>query len=105
MPTLSKADAAAKVSTNEANRRRVLALAELREMERDLKRGELLNAAAVRDRWVTVGASLRSAVLRLPDACAPLVAAAADAVEARSILMTQCEDILRSLADDLNHAD
>jgi hypothetical protein len=44
MPNLSKADQAAKVSQNEARRRKEVALAEIREMERDERAGRLLPA-------------------------------------------------------------
>lgn len=101
MPNLSKADKAAKITTHEARRRKELALAELREMERDRRRGELVPAADVKTKWAAIAGRIRDAVLRIPNKCAPAVAAAADAREARAILEAECENILRVLSDDV----
>ncbi|WP_321470113.1 hypothetical protein [uncultured Paludibaculum sp.] len=102
MPKLSISDKTAKVSQNEARRRKEVALAELREMERDVKKGKLIDAEKVRDTWASVAGKLRDAVLRIPDKCAPVVITAADAAEARAILQTECEGILRALHDELS---
>ena len=101
MPKLSKADQAAKVSATEARRRKELALARLREMEVAQKAGLLLPASEVRDRWVTILAAVKTAVLRLPDKLAPQMAAAADVREAHAILVAECEAILRDRSDDI----
>ena len=51
MQKLSKADQQAKITAAEAERRRKVAMAQIREMERDQKRGALLPAAEVRKVW------------------------------------------------------
>ncbi len=56
MPKLGKSDQLAKVSANEARRRKELALAEIREVERNQKRGTLVPAADVRRVWRNVWA-------------------------------------------------
>lgn len=101
MPKLSKADQAAKISATEARRRKEVALARLREMEVAQKAGLLLSASDVRDRWVTILAAVKTAVLRMPDKLAPQMAAAADVREAHTILAGECEAILRELSDDI----
>ena len=101
MPTLSKADKRAKVSQNEARRRKEVALARLRELELAEKETRLVSADAMTNTWTTVAGKMRDAVLRIPDKCAPAVAAAQDAREARGILQAECEAILRALSNEL----
>jgi hypothetical protein len=101
MPKLSKSDQSAKVSANEARRRKEFALARLREMEVAQKAGLLLPASDVRDKWVAILTAIKTAVLRMPDKLAPQMAAAADVREAHTILAAECEAILRELSDDI----
>ncbi len=101
MPKLSKADQAAKISETEARRRKEVALAELRELELRQRKGELLAASDVRDKWVTILTAVKTAVLRMPDKLAPQMAAAADVREAHAILVAECEALLRGLSDDI----
>ena len=102
MPKESKADQAARVTTNEARRRKEVALAELREMERDKRRGDLIERATVRQTWLKVAVQFRDAVMRIPSKCAPSVAAAAgDPRDVERVLMAECESILRGLANEL----
>jgi phage terminase Nu1 subunit (DNA packaging protein) len=101
MPKLSKADQSAKVSQNEARRRKEIALARLREMEVAEKEGRLVPADAVTSTWSTIAGKIRDAVLRIPDKCAPALAAVQDAREARGILQAECEAILRTLSNEL----
>jgi phage terminase Nu1 subunit (DNA packaging protein) len=99
---LSKADKAAVVSASEARRRKEVALAELREMERDKRRGDLIERAEVRQTWLKVAVQFRDALMRIPTKCAPSVAAAAgDAREVERVLLAEVEGILRTLANDL----
>ena len=104
MPNLSRADKSAKVSANEARRRKEVALARLREIEVAERTRQLLSAAEVRSAWVTVAGKIRDAVLRIPDKCAPAVTAAADVMEARAILAAECEAILKVLSSDISDA-
>jgi hypothetical protein len=106
MPNLSKADKTAKVSANEARRRKELALAELREMERDERRGLLVPSREVADAWATILASVKTAVLRIPDQCALPASATNDVREVRGILAHECQKILNNLANDVRqHAE
>ena len=101
MPHLTKADKAAKVSQNEARRRKELALAEIREMEAAEKAGRLIAADQVEAAWADIRAKIKRAVLRIPVNCAAKVAAVSDAREARGVLMAECEVILKELSDDI----
>lgn len=101
MPKLSKADQTARISQNEARRRKEVALARQREIEVARLEGELLEAAAVKSAVVEMHAAIREAVLRIADKCAPRVAATADPRECRSILLHECRSILRNLSDEL----
>jgi phage terminase Nu1 subunit (DNA packaging protein) len=101
MPKLGKADQAAKVSANEARRRKEVALAELRELEVSEKAGRLIAAELVTDTWVKIVSGVRASVLRIPDNCAVSFASARDARAARKVLMIECETILRNMADEI----
>jgi len=101
MPTLSRKDKRAKVSQNEARRRKEVALARIREMEADERAGKLIQAEAVRDAWVKILSAVKAAVLRLPDKLAPTLAAVSDAREARAILAAECEAILKALHEEI----
>ena len=99
MPKLSKADQAAKISATEARRRKELALAEIREMERDKLRGALLPAAEVRKVWADRLAALKDRVLMLPDRLAARLANRPEA-EVRAILRDELEECLRGIHAD-----
>ncbi len=99
MPRLSKADKQAKISQNEARRRKELALAEIREMERDEKRGALLPAAEVRKVWADRLGALKDRVLMLPDRLAARLANRPE-VEVRGVLRDELEECLRGIHAD-----
>jgi len=99
MPKLSKADKRAKVSATEARRRKECALAELREMERDQKRGALLPAAAVRKVWAERLGALKDRVLMLPDRLAARLANRAE-TDVRAVLRDELENCLRAIHAD-----
>ncbi len=103
MPKLSKADQAAKITTNEARRRKELALAEIREMERDKLRGALLPAADVRKVWAERLSALKDRVLMLPDRLAARLANRPEA-EVRTILRDELEQALRAIHADATSA-
>ena len=75
--------------------RKMLADAELAEMERDKIRGTLVQLDTVRAAGVEVGTALRAALENLPDQLAPLVAAVADEERCRQILQDHLEAILK----------
>jgi phage terminase Nu1 subunit (DNA packaging protein) len=66
MPKLSKVDELRKVSATEALRRKNVALAGLRELELQKKRGEVLDAQEVRFSWTEVGSAFRNTLLSFP---------------------------------------
>jgi hypothetical protein len=99
MPKISKTDQSAKVSANEARRRKELALAEIREMERDQKRGTLLPAAEVRKVWAERLAALKDRVLMLPDRLAARLANRNEG-DVRVILRDELEECLRGIHAD-----
>lgn len=99
MPKLSKADQQAKISATEAERRRKVALAEIREMERDERRGALLPAATIRKVWVERLGALKDRVLMLPDRLAARLANRSE-IEVRAVLRDELEDCLRGIHAD-----
>jgi hypothetical protein len=74
-PKLSKADYRAKISQNEARRRKEVALATIREMEAAEKAGRLIPADQVEAAWAEIRNKIKGAVLRIPVNCAAKVAA------------------------------
>ncbi len=105
MPKLSKSDQAAKISANEARRRKEVALARLREMEADEKAGKLISADRVKNAWVKILATVKAGVLRMPDKLAPQMGAVSDAREARAALLIECEAVLKGIHDDITYTD
>ena len=99
MPRLSKADRKAKVSSTEAERRRRVAMAEIREMEADQKRGVLLPAADVRKIWAERLAGLKDRLLMLPDRLAARLANRSES-DIRRILRDELEECLRGIHAD-----
>ena len=99
MPKLSIADHRARVSQNEARRRKEVALAEIREAEAGEKAGRLLAADQVNAAWADTRTKIKGAVLRLPVKCATKMAAVSDPREVRAVLQAECESILRELVN------
>lgn len=99
MPKLSKADQQAKISATEAERRRKVALAEIREMERDQKRGTLVPADEVRKVWADRLGALKDRVLMLPDRLAARLANRPE-IEVRGVLRDELEECLRAIHAD-----
>jgi len=96
MPKLSKTDKQAKISATEAERRRKVAMAQIREMERDQKRGALLPAAEVRKVWAERLGALKDRVLMLPDRLAARLANRPE-TEVRGVLRDELEECLRGI--------
>ncbi len=101
MPKLSKADQDAKVSQNEARRRKEVALARLRELEVAEREGRMLPADAIEDRWLKVAAAINAALDRIPPRCAQGVQAARDVRDAERILAAEIRTIRTELSDAL----
>jgi len=103
MPKLSKADQAAKITTNEARRRKEVALARLREMEAAQREGLLLVASEVRQTWAEGFSALKDRILILPDRLAARLANRPEA-EVRAILRDELEQALRAIHADATTA-
>lgn len=101
MPQLSKSDAKAKVSANEARRRKEEALARLRELEVAEKEGKVIPRETAADAVTKAFSIVRTAVLRIPDKAARQVMAAGNAGEGREILLRECEGALKGAHDEL----
>ncbi len=99
MPRLSKADQQAKISATEAERRRKVAMAEIRRLEADEKARKLLPAAEVRKVWVDRLGTLRDRVLMLPDRLGARLANRSE-VEVRGVLRDDLEECLRGIHAD-----
>lgn len=91
----------ARATEAEYRRRKEGALMRLREIEVATLEEKLVPAEQVSHRWARIAASLRDAVLRIPDRCAPAAYAAGTVQEARALLQQECETILRTLSNDL----
>jgi hypothetical protein len=97
MPNLSKTDCRAKISANEARRRKEVALAALREIELAHRRGELIDAADAVREWSAACAMLRTRLLSIPDRVAASLAGKAEA-EIRDMLRSEITGALTALS-------
>ena len=88
--------AKSQISKAEADRRKAVALAELRELELRQRRGELLEAAEVQKQWAAGLAALRDRLLSLPDRLGAVLAGRGE-VEVRTTLREALEEALRGI--------
>jgi len=91
--------AKSQISKAEADRRKAVALAELRELELRQRRGELLEAAEVQKQWAAGLAALRDRLLSLPDRLGAVLAGRGE-VEVRAMLRNALEEALRGIHAD-----
>jgi len=91
--------AKSQISKAEADRRKAIALAELRELELRQRRGELLEAADVQKQWAAGLAALRDRLLSLPDRLGAILAGRGE-VEVRTMLRDALEEALRGMNAD-----
>lgn len=82
-----------------AESRRVAALADREEMERDRLAGDLIAREDVDAAMKFIGATVRGLMEVFPDQTAPLVAPAADLEECHALLLDQCRNVLINLGD------
>lgn len=99
MPTLSKADKKAKISQNEANRRRTVALAKLRELELAEKQGKLIDRSSVESTWFEKGRLIRDGVLAISDRLASLLASTTDPHQVHQLLDSELRKALNDIAE------
>ncbi len=82
-----------------AEARRVTALADQEEMERDRMAGDLISREDVDASMKFIGATVRGLLDVFPDQTAPLVAPVADLSEVHSILVESCRNVLVGLGE------
>jgi phage terminase Nu1 subunit (DNA packaging protein) len=97
MAHLSKADAQARVSANEAARRKSVAMAEYRELETAKFKGALIDRADAIREWSQACGRLRDRLVAIPDRVAATLEGKPES-QIRSKLRSEIEDALRSLA-------
>jgi len=88
----------ARVSYEDARRRRELAEAEIAEMKQAEMAGTLIRADAVRSAWAAKITGARDALLQIPSRLAPVLAAEGDLVKVTALL----EDELRQALAELS---
>jgi hypothetical protein len=98
MPTLSKADQKARISQNEARRRKEVALAKLRELEAREKEGKLISREHALQVWSEALGRIRDRCLAVPDRMAPQLVAIIEVTEIRNKLRHEMEDLLTGLS-------
>ncbi|HET9701152.1 MAG TPA: hypothetical protein VFP70_09545 [Burkholderiales bacterium] len=99
-PYLSELDTARHLKVT-AEARRVAALADREEMERDRLAGNLIAREDVDAAMKFLGAAVRGQMEVFPDQVAPLVAPVTDLDEVHALLTEQCRQVLTSVAEAL----
>ncbi len=102
MPKLSGSDKAAKVSSNEARRRKEVALAGMRELELSKMQESLLDADKVQAFWTEQCARLSQTMLAIPDRVAEALVRK-DAAAIRVRLREEIEEALRGLVPNVEN--
>lgn len=85
----------------QANRRKEIALANLREIDEAERRAELVDVGKMEQAWSGVGQTIRDALLGLPDKMTPTLAALTDKKQIRSYLMESLRQALTALPDEI----
>jgi phage terminase Nu1 subunit (DNA packaging protein) len=85
----------------DAQARKEAAAADLLEMEREQKRGNLIPKEDVDAALKAMGAAVRSAMEIFPDQVAPIVAPVPDLEEVHSLLAQACRDVLAGIEHSL----
>ncbi len=83
----------------EARRRKEIALASLRELELQLRMGELTSVDAVRERAFKIGRIVRDRMQSIPDRVAGIIAAEKDQDKIYEILTKEIHNALEALAN------
>lgn len=95
------APAGAAESRIDAQARKEAAAADLLEMEREQKRGNLIPKEDVDAALKAMGAAVRSAMEVFPDQTAPIVAPVLDLEEVHNLLAQACRDVLAGIEHSL----
>ena len=99
MPKLSNSDRRAKVSANEANRRRLVALAKLRELQLGAYEGKLLNRDEVRSAVSAMIGAAKNRLIVIADELCDELAATWDPVRCRELVNTRICQALNELSE------
>jgi hypothetical protein len=95
-----------RISASEANRRKAVALAEIRELEAAELRGKLIRVDMVRETWASIATMTRTAVEHLPDRIMARMGAY-DLMETQQIYLLmreECRALLIELAEQGRNA-
>lgn len=92
-----------KETFQEASLRKEIAIADQREMENAVRRGELVEASAVAAEWSELCTSVKNAILAIPDRVS-LRCERKSAREIREIMMSELRAALHTIADSLEDA-
>jgi phage terminase Nu1 subunit (DNA packaging protein) len=90
-----------RVSEAEGRRRRIVALAELREVELRKKKGELMEADKVVETLARISSIVRDSLLSLPERIAGQVAALTDERQVRDLLASEVRKSLSHLSQKI----
>lgn len=91
-------------SLADAQLRKEIALADTRELERDLRQGELIPLIEAQRAWAVLIQTTRTKMLALPNALAAQLAAYTDAGEIRALLIKDIDGRLNQLAEEFRQA-
>jgi hypothetical protein len=94
-----KAKQGDRIDLEEAKRRKLVAEAELAELEAAVKRDELVPIDVVADAVGAEYAAVRAKLLSIPTKLAPILAITSDVEEVRSLLIEKLREALEELRD------
>ena len=84
----------------EAQARKETALADLRELEREEKRGNLISASDVKTAWAAHIAAVKNKLMQMPDELSDKLAAEASPVKCRQLVLEKVRGALTELTDE-----
>lgn len=94
----------AQISTSEAQRRKEIAIAGLRELELKERRGELVETKEVANLWAVVFQTVRDQVMAVADRCSAQLAAMTDQRMVRDRLSAELNQALTNLPAKLDYS-
>ena len=78
--------------------------AKLRRLEFDTRRGKLVEAAVVKERWAAILVVIKEHILAVPDELAPELTALTDERQVRDNLKREMHGILKAIHEDIQYA-
>lgn len=101
MPNLTKRDKKNKITQTEAERRRAVAIAKLRELELKEKQGRLIDRTQVERTWFEHARLIRDGILSIPDRLSALMASISDPHKVHQLLDSELRKALSEVADSI----